>query len=158
MKIPDTTIRVRDRELVDFLDTAQTILNRGLYEFRTFDAVPDWPANEGESGIFTSGTALALAVHINSNWSLIGFNSLGTLVLFDADGDTGITPEFTPDEDVLRFYSFGTYVVAMDTYGIQISSGYKMVFDGLAGDTYWTYSSASTYLQAYVNGTLRMEM
>ena len=158
MKIPDTTIRIRDLELQEYLDYNQTVINRGLYEFRTFDAVPDWTANEGENGILASGSTLAMYVHINSTWTKLNFNSLGTFVIFDADGDTGITPEFTTDEDVLRFYSFGTYVVAMDTYGLQVSAGYKIVLDGLAGNTYWTYSSASVYMQGYVDGTLRIEM
>ncbi len=158
MIVPDTVIKIKDLELVEFMDYVQTILNRGLYEFRTFDATPDWTANEGENGILVTGDTLGLYVHINSTWTLIAFNSIGTLTLFDADGDPGITPEFTADEDVLRFYSAGTYVVAIDTYGIQVNPAYKMVFDGLGGDTYWTYSSASTYLQCHVNGTLRMEM
>ena len=46
----------------------------------------------------------------------------------------------------------------MDTYGLQVSAGYKIVLDGLAGNTYWTYSSASVYMQGYVDGTLRIEM
>jgi len=144
--------------MIDFIDYTQTLLNRGLYEFRTFAAVPDWAANQGENGVLVSGSTLALYVHMNSVWTAIGFNLLGTLTLFDADGDTGITPEATADEDILRFYSAGTYCAALDTYGLQFSAGYKVVFDGLAGTTYWTYSSASAYLQCYISGTLRMEM
>jgi len=158
MKVPDTVVKIRDLELIEFMDYTQTIINRGLYEFRVFDTAPDWLANDGEQGVLSSGSTLALYVHINGVWAAIGFNSFGTMALWDADGDTGITPEFSADEDVLRFYSFGTYVVAMDTYGIQVSPEYKMVFNGLAGNVYWTYSSASAYLQGYVDGAIRIEM
>lgn len=158
MKIPDTIFKTKDLDLIEFGDYAQVILNRGLYEFRIFDQVPDWTANNGENGIFTTGTVSYLYFHLNGVWLSIGFNSIGALVLFDSDGDTGITPEATPDEDVIRFYTAGVYKFGMSTYGFFMSANTPVVFDGTAGDTQWLYDSADSYLKAYVDGTLRMEM
>ena len=145
------------------------ILNAGKYEFPITSSVPTQQSNSGEQFVYTatSGTATdrRFYVYIEGVWCAINFSSSGAVSaggfgdrIVDDDGNTGIFTQFTANEDRLRHYSAGTYIAAMDTYGIQIAPDYKMVFNGLGGTTYWTYSTASTYLQAYINGTLRMEM
>jgi len=86
--------------------------------------------------------------------------------LFDADMDTGIWVEKTPDEDYIRMQTYGieAFVInnAQDaelTAGsFAIPSGEKLIFEGLLGDTYWTYNSATAYLEGWVDGTKRIEM
>lgn len=158
MKVPDAIIRVKDFELVDFMDNVQVILNNGLYETRIFSQIPDWAANDGESAIYATGTVRDLFFMINSTWCRIGFNSLGSLVLFDSDGDTGVTPEATADEDIIRFYTAGIYNYAMGTAGFAMAAGQPILFDGIAGDTKIVYDSASAYLRSYTDGVLRQEM
>lgn len=158
MKIPDVVIKTKDLELSEFIDYAQAVINNGLYEMRFFNGVPDWQANNGENGIYVSGSVRQLYFFLNGVWSSIGFNSLGTLVLFDKDGDTGITPEFTTDEDIIRFYTNGIYNYAMGTVGFAMVTGQPILFDGIAGDTKIVYDSASAYLRSYTDGVLRQEM
>jgi len=112
MKIPDAVIKIKDLDLIEFMDSVQVVLNNGLYEFRISDTVPTWQANDGESLIYFTATERKLFVFINGVWTFIGWNGSGSLTLFDADGDTGITPEFTPDEDVIRFYANTSYMFA----------------------------------------------
>ena len=169
MKAPDPLLKVRDVELWDWIDRVNLILNTGKYEFAVYDTVPDTGAiaNEGEQLVYASpdGAIRRFYVFIDGIWCLINFTTSGEVStgafgdrIIDNDANTGIFTQFTTNEDVLRHYSNGSYIVAMDTYGIQIAAGYKYVYDGLAGDTYCTYSTASVYLQFYLNGTLRMEM
>jgi len=158
MKVPDTVIKIKDLELVEFMDFVQTILNHGLYEMRIFDSVPDWTANDGENGIYISGSNRQLYFHLDGVWTTIGFNSLGTLVLFDKDNDTGITPEATADEDVIRFYVGGYYNFAMGSFGFAMASGQPILFDGTDGDTKWVYDTSDNYLKGYVDDVLRVEM
>jgi hypothetical protein len=167
MKAPDPILRTRDPELQDWVDRVNLILNAGKYEFFVTNTVPTEQANVGEQKVYQSddGTLRRFYVFINGIWCSINFSSSGDVStgafgdrILDDDKNTGIFTQFTTNEDRLRHYSAGVYVMAVDTYGIQIASDYKMVFDGLGGDTYWTYSSASSYLQCYINGTLRMEM
>lgn len=144
------------------MDNVQTILNNGLYEMRVVDVVPTWQANNGETALyFDDSDTRKLYFFVNGIWTFIGWNPSGSLVLFDADGDTGITPEFTTDEDVIRFYANSSLMMAVSTFGIVVPAGTKIVVDGVnvaSGDTYWTYHSASQYSQYYVDGALRMEM
>lgn len=158
MKLPDVVIKTKDLELSEFIDYSQSILNNGLYEMRIFGSVPDWAANDGENGIYVSGSVRQLYFHLNGVWSSIGFNSLGTLVLFDKDADTGITPEYTTDEDVIRFYTSGFYNFAMSTTGFAVATELPVLFDGLDGDTYWVYTTTDGYLKGYVDGVKRIEM
>lgn len=158
MKVPDSVIKTKDLELVEFMDYVQTILNNGLYEMRIFGSVPDWLANDGENGIYVSGGNRQLYFYLNGVWSSIGFNSIGTLILFDKDGDTGITPEATPDEDIIRFYTAGFYNFAMGTAGFALASDLPVLFDGIDGDTKWVYNSGDNYLRGYTDGSLRIEM
>ncbi len=158
MKIPDVVIKTKDLELSEFIDYTQAVINNGLYEMRIFGGVPDFQANDGENGIFVSGSVRQLYFFLNGVWSSIGFNSLGTLVLFDKDADTGITPEFTVDEDVIRFYTAGFYNFAMGTFGLAIAQELPLLFDGPTGDTYWVYTTTDNYLKGYVDGVKRIEM
>lgn len=169
MKSPDPLLRVKDAELSEWVDRINLILNSGKYETRVLntEATEATLANEGESYIYASddGTIRKLKFYINGVWATINFTSSGAVSaggfgdrILDDDGNTGIFTQFTSNEDRLRHYSNGSYVMAVDTYGIQVAPTYKVVFDGLGGDTYWTYSSASSYMQCYLNGTLRMEM
>lgn len=158
MKVPDAVIKVKDLDLVEMLDSIQTILNNGLYEMRIFSSIPDWIANDGESGIYVSGDIRQLYFSLNGIWTSIGFNSLGTLVLFDNDGDTGITPEATTDEDILRFYTAGYYNFAMGTFGFAMAAGLPIFFDGINGDTRWVYDTSDNYLKGYVDNIKRIEM
>ena len=158
MMVPDVVLKIKDLQLTDHVDSVQAILNNGLYQTRVLTVVPTWSANEGESAISAIGTARDLYYHINSVWTRITFNSLGSMVLFDSDNDTGITPEFSSDEDVLRFYTAGIFNFAMGTYGFALASNLPVMFDGTVGDYNWVYDSATGYMQAYTNGNLRMEM
>lgn len=158
MKLPDVVIKTKDLELSEFIDYTQSIINNGLYEMRIFGGVPDWLANDGENGIYVTGSNRQLYFHLNGVWANIGFNSLGTLTLFDKDGDTGITPEYTLNENIIRFYTAGFWNFAMSTAGFAVASDIPVVFDGINGDTAWIYNSSDGYLKGYVDGVKRIEM
>ena len=174
-RIPDPVLRIRDFELWDWIDSVQYIINGGHYSFPLVTTVPDYRSNDGEQRIYsvTTGTTTdrRFYIYINGIWCVINFDSGGNIIggsggtgasdhIIDPDGNTLVHTNFTGGgaEDRIRMYAASTYVVAVDTYGLQIAPEYKMVFDGLGGDTYWTYSTASTYMQCYLNGSLRMEM
>lgn len=157
MKVPDAVIKVKDLDLVEFMDSVQVMLNNGLYEMRLISEVPDWFANNGESAIYAQGTARRLYVYVNT-WSYIGWNTIGSLTLFDADGDTGISPEATPNEDVIRFYIAGINKFAMGSMGLALTDGTPLVLDGTDGDTKWVHNSGTNYLEGYVDGVLRVEL
>lgn len=76
MKVPDAIIKVKDLELVEFLDYVQTILNKGLYEIRVLDAAPSGSANDGELASYIPGEAALLYVHSGGIWYSVGINSL----------------------------------------------------------------------------------
>ena len=158
MKVADAVIKVKDLELVEFMDTVQAILNNGLYEMRIFSQVPDWTANDGENGIYVSGSIRQLYFYLAGVWCTLGFTSTGALQLFDNDLNTGITPEFTVNEDVIRFYTAGIYNFSMGTYGMTIAPGLPLYFDGVGGDTYWVYNSVTNYLTGYADGVKRIEL
>ena len=168
MKAPDPLLRTKDPELWDWIDRVNLILNSGKYEFFITNVIPTERANNGEQKIYASddSSIRRFYVYIQGVWCLINFDTGGNVTtggfgdhIIDANGDTLVHTDYNHvNEDIVRTYSRGVYVMAVDTYGLQIAPAYKVVFDGLAGDTYWTYSSASTYMQCYLNGTLRMEM
>lgn len=159
MKIPDAVIKVKDLDLVEFLDNVQVILNNGLYETRVVSTAPTWLANNGESALYyTNSDNRKLYFYVNTGWTYIGWNSIGSLTLFDADGDTGITPEATPNENVIRFYAATSYMFAISTFGLAMSAGTPIVFDGLTGISKWYYDSTTRYLTGYVDGAKRIEM
>lgn len=121
--------------------------------------------NEGESFILATGDTRSLDVLINGVLCTINFTSSGAVSagglgdrIVDADGNTAVITEFTSNEDVVRFYSNGAYVMAVSTYGLQVASGYKIAFNGLGGNSYVTYNSSNQYVQTYINGALRMEI
>lgn len=175
-KTPDPILRTRDPELSDWIDAANYVINAGKYEFPLITTVPTARANSGEQFVYTAsdgtGAFRRFYVYIGGIWCFIGFDSAGNFTgssgggggfddhIIDPDGNTLVHTNFTGggNEDRIRTYCNGVYVMAVDTYGLQVASEYKVVFDGLGGDTYWTYSTASTYMQCYLNGTLRMEM
>jgi hypothetical protein len=158
MKVPDAVIRLKDFSLIEFMDDVQAILNNGLYEMRIFGSIPDWAANDGENGIYVSGSIRQMYFHLAGVWCSLGFSSTGTLQLFDADVDTGITPEATLDEDVIRFYTAGFYNFSMGTNGMSIAAGLPLYFDGVGGDSYWVYDTTTNYLTGYVDGIKRIEL
>ena len=158
MKVPDAFLRTKDLALREVIDAVTAILNLGLYQMRVVDSVPTWAANQGETAIYYTGDTRALYFQVNSQWCSIGFNTLGTMILSDADQDTFITPEATADEDILRYYVGGIYKFAMGSVGFAMAAGTPVVFDGIDGNTTWSYNSATAYLQAHVDGTLVMEM
>ena len=41
---------------------------------------------------------------------------------------------------------------------ITLDSGYKIIFDGIGGDTYWVYNEITGYLEGWVDGTKRIEL
>jgi len=159
VKISDTVIRTRDRELVGFMDEVQAIFNNGLYEQRVVGSIPTWQGNNGETAIYFTGAVRAYYFRINGIWASIGFNTLGALTLFDADYDTGITPEATVDEDVLRFYTAGIYKFAMDNvHGFSMAANTPVCFNGTDESVKWVYDTADSYMKCYVGGAVRMEM
>lgn len=166
-KAPYPLLRTRDPELQDWVDSVNFIINAGHYQFPIVTTIPDYRSNDGEQRVYTSadGSVRTFYVYIGSVWNAINFNSSGGVVssgfgdhIINQSGNTLVHTEFTNAENLIRIYSNGFYVVNINTYGLQVAADYKVVFDGLGGDTYWTYSSASTYMQCYLNGTLRMEM
>lgn len=159
MKISDYVIRTRDPELVNFMDEVQAIINNGLMEQRVVTSIPTWDANNGETTFYYSGTVRAYYFRINGLWTSIGFNTIGSLVLFDADNDTGISPEATADEDVIRFYTAGVYKFAMDSvHGLSMSANTPVCFNGTDESVKWVYDTADSYFKCYVGGAVRMEM
>ena len=86
--------------------------------------------------------------------------------LWDEDGDTGIYVEKTPDEDHLRFWTFGTEALVIDiNQDIEVMAGAFAVpsdefiyFDGLDGDYKMKYNSTSEYLEIWVEGEKRLEL
>lgn len=166
-KAPYPLLRTRDPELQDWVDSLNFIVNAGHYQFGVTNTIPDYRSNTGESRVYISSDGLtrALYVYIDTGWVSIPFDANGNVVssgfgdhIINKSGNTLVHTEYTNAEDQVRFYTHGAYVVNINTYGLQVAPEYKVVFDGLGGDTYWTYSSASTYMQCYLNGTLRMEM
>lgn len=158
MKVPDSVIKIKDIELVEFMDYVQAILNNGLYEMRIFGTIPDWTANDGENGIYVSGSIRQMYFYLNGVWCSLGFSSSGSLQLFDADLNTGITPEFTVNEDVIRFYTAGYYNFSMSTAGFAVAAGLPVFFDGVGGDSYWVYDTVTNYLTGYADGVKRLEL
>ena len=158
MKLPDSVIKTRDFALIEHMEDVQAILNNGLYEMRIFGSIPSWAANDGENGIYVSGSIRQMYFHLNGVWCSLGFSSSGSLQLFDSDVNTGITPEFTTNEDVIRFYTAGAYNFSMGTYGMTIASGLPLYLDGVGGDTYWVYDTSTSYLTGYSDGTKRIEL
>ena len=166
-KIPDPILRVRDPELWDWVDATNFVINAGHYEFPITNTIPTYQSNNGEQRVYASddGTLRRFYVYINGQWNNISFDGSGNILttgfgdhIINKSGNTLVHTEYTNAENQVRFYSNGVYVVNVDTYGISMPSAYKVAFNGLDGNTYWTYSSASTYMQCYVNGNLRMEM
>ncbi len=167
-KLPDPLLKIKDPELWDWIDANNYIINGGHYQFPLVTTIPSGRSNDGEQRIYATGDVRAFYVYINGVWCVINFDSTGAITgaggsgfgdhIIDNDGNTLVHTQFVSNEDRIRTYTAGVYVMAVDTYGLQIAPAYKMVFDGLGGDTYWTYSSASSYMQCYLNGTLRMEM
>jgi hypothetical protein len=159
MKVSDAVIKVKDLDLIQFAEEVQTILNNGLVETRVVTSVPSWDANDGETAILWSGTTRALYFRAGGIWLNIGFNTVGSLMLFDNDMDTGITPEYTLDEDIIRYYTEGVYKFAMsNTFGFAMSSNTPVCFNGTDESVKWVYDSADSYMKCYVAGAVRMEM
>ena len=82
----------------------------------------------------------------------------GGSAIWDTNQDTGIQTEETPDDDIVRIDSAGTEIVTADVDQFAVNSGIKLGLEGNAGDTYWKYNSTSTYLEGYIDGTLRIEL
>lgn len=166
MKLPDPILKTRDPELLDWIDATNLLINSGKYEFPIQSDEPGTTkANEGESIVVATGETRKLEVYINGLWCTINFTTGGAVSagglsdrIVDADGNTAVITEFSSNEDVVRFYANGAYVMAVSTYGLQIASGYKIAFNGLAGNSYVTYNSSNQYVQTYINGALRMEI
>ena len=167
MKLPDPLLRTRDPELQDWVDRTNLVLNSGKYEFFVTNVIPTERANQGEQKVYTSddGTLRRFYVYIQGVWCLINFDSSGNVTstgfgdhIINKSGNTLVHTEYTNAEDYVRIYTHGVYVVRVDTYGISVAPTYKIAFNGIDGNTYWTYSSASAYMQCYVSGNIRMEM
>lgn len=79
-------------------------------------------------------------------------DSEGTLDVRGVLSATSITNDITIAEDI-RF--IGDIIASQN---IAVSEGYKVLFDGIDGDTYWRYNPLTFYLEAYVKGEKRMEM
>ena len=169
MKVEDYTPRTRDIELWDFMDNVQIILNNGLYEFRLVMSVPSWSAQEGESCVYwTVGTSTTLGanrrfyIYINGVWTTLAYSSgAGGAIICDADGDTGLTPEWSADEDVIRYYVQDTYAFSMSSLGFGVLQDRGVCFNGPTFGTAaqkMVYVSSSSYLTLFTNGSVRMEM
>lgn len=170
MKIPEALIKVKDGELVEWVDLVTFLLNAGKYSTPIYEGEPDSRSiNEGESFIIATGETRKLEVMINGVLCSINFtptgsvstanfgNSLGDRIL-DSDANTAVITEFTANEDMIRMYVAGQFVVAVNTLGMAVSSGYPIRMNGIEGNTYLVNNTSAVYLQHYVDGVLRMEM
>ena len=159
-------MKVRDVELWNWIDTANLVMNSGRYEFPIYSAtLATYQINDGESFIVSTGTVRQLTVRINSVLCSINFNSSGKVSgtglgdrITDTDGNTGVFTEFTSDENIIRFYSNGVYVAALNTAGLSVAAGFPIVMEGLGGDTYRVYNATTQYIQWFLNGAIRMEI
>ena len=82
----------------------------------------------------------------------------------DTDGDTQIQLEESADEDKCRIDTGGSEIVVIDSNGVDVktgdlvvASGGKIGYEGISGDSYWKYNSATTYMELYTNGELRLQ-
>lgn len=75
MKVPNVELKIRDLELIDFMDRVQTILNAGLYTMRVLTASPDWVGENGEHGILVSGSTGTLYIYADQ-WMAVGLGSV----------------------------------------------------------------------------------
>lgn len=165
MRIPDITLKRKiDPGIQDFMDYTMFILNDGLYQFRVIDGTPAWEADNGEAVLYSdtdTGTR-KLYFYVDGQWVAItwsgGSASPIALALVDTDEDTLVEVEKYDDEDKIRFSAGGTEIAAIDSAGLALTSEFKLILDGVAGDTYWKYNSTSGYLEGYVDGSKRVEM
>ena len=168
MKIPSVEIRTKDAELVDWMDNTASLLNNGRYQYRVLSTIPDWTANEGEAVLYHSGSDRRLYIYMGGQWCYAAWITTSGIfemsMIQDANHDTRVMTEKTANEDKVRVDTAGTERVVIDSSGVDVktgdlvvASGGKIGYEGISGDSYWKYNSATTYMELYTNGELRLQ-
>lgn len=80
------------------------------------------------------------------SWKMVGFNATDHGSITDADGDTFITTDEGPDQDIIRFYSRNANHVWIDSNRLVVSSGYCNVFIGDSCGTFNTTGSSNLFI------------
>jgi hypothetical protein len=106
--------------------------------------------------MFQSSATMSTTTYGTS--SSIYWTTVMTSKIIDKDRDTWVDTEQNADEDKVRTTTGGTERVVIDANGVQLATELPVVFDGTGGDTKWKYNASTTYLEAWVDGLLRMEM
>jgi len=120
--------------------------------------------------IYDDGSGLIRLYWITSRGN-VAYTNLGTenygptaSGLVDKDGDTMVTVELNPDEDIVRQFTGDTQGgesgerTTTDYQGFHVTEGLKVGFRGREGDTYAKYNANSAYLEHWVDGQKRLEM
>ena len=82
----------------------------------------------------------------------------------DLDGDTFVSVEYYPDEDIIRFNTGDTQGgvpgerVTIDASGLAVASGLQLGLDGRIGDTCWRYNATTAYMEGWVDNIKRIEL
>jgi len=69
----------KDLSLVDFINTIASIINNGRYQMRVYASIPTHTGDQGEFGIYISGTMFRFYMYddTNANWKFIEWNGSG---------------------------------------------------------------------------------
>jgi hypothetical protein len=78
--------------------------------------------------------------------------------IYDADQDTKVDTEESPDEDVIRMDCAGTEIVTANNDQFAVNTGIKLGLEGKLGDTYMKFNTPTSYLEMWVDGIKRVEM
>ena len=96
----------KDLSLVDFINTVASIINNGRYQMRLYSSLPTHTGEQGEFGIYISGTMARFYWYddVNLNWKYIEWNGSGlgqasvvaTALLTAQTADINTTTIYTP--------------------------------------------------------------
>ena len=147
-KIPDIIFPYgTHRSFTEFYDWVRVTLNNGRYQMRVNSEIPDWSGEDGEFLLYTGSAGDRFYCYFNSAWNWMGFSGGTAYVtaIYDADYDTGITAEYTTDEDMLRFWTYG-----LQRGDVSSSGQWTMQkVDMTSGSSYDLLNLKATYSSSY---------